>query len=109
MTRGTALLLDVRAGVGAHQLHVLGATAGETFAGRPDQLTVDVDAEDVAGVADQMGQEGGVVALANTGLEDVVAGLDGERLEHPGHDRGRGTELVGCRWWERLTMIARSS
>lgn len=56
-----------------------------------DEVVVDVDRCDVAEGSDQVAEQSGVVAGARTELEDVVARLDLELLEHqPDDARLRG-------------------
>src|SRR5690606_24438074 len=63
---------------------------GEVGAGGFDQAGVDVDRGYAALLADDVGDEGGVVAGAGAHLKDVVARPEVELLEHDGHDGGLG-------------------
>ena len=68
---------------------------GEVLAGSADQVLVDVDGDDPAAVTDQCADEGRVVAGAGAGLENAVARLRVELLQHQGNDRwlGCGADL----------------
>jgi hypothetical protein len=55
-----------------------------------DEVIVDVDTDDRARVADEVGEQRGVVAGPGADLEHTVARLDVQLLEHDGHDRRLG-------------------
>jgi hypothetical protein len=65
-------------------------------AGSFHEVVVDVDGGDVAPVADEVGEEGGVVAGAGAQFEDAFARLRVELVEHEGDDAGLGRAGDRC-------------
>src|SRR5690606_14213708 len=87
-------------GVAAHavagnHLDAVETGLGEMGAGGINQPFVDVDRGYAALLADEVGDEGGVVAGAGANLEHVVARLEVELLEHDGDHGGLGGRAGG--------------
>src|SRR4051812_20826318 len=62
----------------------------EVAAGGGGDVGVDVEGGHLAGGAGQGGEQGGVVARSGPDLQDAVAGLDLEGVEHGRDDGGAG-------------------
>jgi hypothetical protein len=54
------------------------------------QIPVDLQRDDLSRVTDNLGHEGGIVAGARADLEDAVARLEAQLLQHDRHDRRLG-------------------
>ena len=74
-------------GVGGDHLDVVVARRRQGPGGPVGDLAVDVDGDDLAVVADDLAEEGGVVAAA-ADLQDSQAGLDAGLPDHQGLEPG---------------------
>src|SRR5260370_34933041 len=77
--------------------HPAEARSLEMIAGGVHEVPLDVDRDDLAGPADDVGHEGRVVARPRADLEHALPGRQPELLEHDGHDlglRGRAHRLT---------------
>jgi hypothetical protein len=72
---------------GPHR-HPFHARAGQVGAGSGGDGLVNLDAGDLPSWRDQVGQQRSIVAAARADLQDVVAGLGVELVEHHRHDPG---------------------
>jgi len=82
------------AAIGTAHVDAIEPRGGEMLPRCNHHVLVDIDGDDLSGLADEMRDERGVIAGAGTNLEDALARLQRELFEHDRHDRRlrRGTD-----------------